>query len=75
MVELLLTQGMGLNVIPCVSSWGELALCAQSSCAALCSVGRFLIILARQTHVCLIPFDPHCGCVFTESVEKRVADS
>lgn len=51
MVELLLTQGMGLNVIPRVSSWGELALCAQSSCAVLCYVRRFLITLARQTHV------------------------
>lgn len=59
--------------------WSELALCPQSSCAVLCYVRRFLITLARHTSPeasfgAPIPFHPYWGCVFTESVEKRVSD-
>lgn len=76
-MELLLTQGMSLNVVPCVSSWGELALCAQSSCTVLCCVRRFLITWPdRHTSLeALIPFGPHCRCVFTQLVEERGSDS
>lgn len=54
-----------LAVIPCVSSGGggKLALCAQSSCTALCYVRRVQIPLARHVSLeaSLFLLHPHVG--------------